>query len=170
MASKRGESKGQEPKRANRAMALSEALGGTLGPALKKRGFASRDIVTHWASIAPSPYDQLAAPDSLKWPRGERGAEGAVLYLRCADSHKLALAHEGAAIAAAINRYFGYLLVGDVRLSPAPFSAGSAPKAQVRPAPDKAMVARVERQLAGVGDPGLREALKRLGIGLASRR
>ena len=48
---------------------------GVLDPALKRRGFATRDIITHWAAMAPKPYDQLAVPDQLTWPRGA-GARG----------------------------------------------------------------------------------------------
>lgn len=168
MAGKGQESKAE--KRANRAVGLADALGATLGPALKKRGFASRDLVAHWPAIAPAPYDRVAAPDQLKWPRGERGADGAVLLVRCADSHRLALQHEGAKVAAAINRYFGYLLVAEVRLSATPFSAGSAAERKAAPQPDAADSARVEASLARVADPGLRDALRRLGLGLMGRR
>ena len=46
-----------EPKRRNRTMSVADVLGGALDPVLKKRGFASRDIITHWAAMAPPPYD-----------------------------------------------------------------------------------------------------------------
>ncbi|MHB1110603.1 MAG: DUF721 domain-containing protein, partial [Devosia sp.] len=108
------------PRRLNRVVGVAEALSKALDPALRKRGFASRDIITHWAAMAPAPYDKVALPDRLSWPRGERGAEGATLYLRCVPGHALALSHEGPLIAAAINRYFGYVLVGAVRLSAEP--------------------------------------------------
>src|SRR5437588_348243 len=104
--------KTKEPKRLNRAVGIGEALNGALDPALKRRGFASRDIVTHWTAIAPAPYDKLAIPDKLVWPRGERSAQGATLYLRCVEGHALMLTHEAPRIAASINRYFGYVLVG----------------------------------------------------------
>ncbi len=110
------------PKRLNRAVGVGEALGKVLDPALKKRGFATRDIVSHWGAMAPTPYDRMARPDKLSWPRGENGAEGAVLHVSCHPGHALALAHEGQKVAASINRYFGYFLVGQVRLSATPFA------------------------------------------------
>jgi len=168
MAGRRDESKAE--KRVNRAVGLGEALGKTLDPALKKRGFASQDLVANWGTIVPAPYNAVCRPDEIKWSRGAKGADGAVLFLSCADSHRLALAHEGPAVAAAINRYFGYLLVSDIRLSSTPFSAGSAPAPQGRHEPDEADAARVEASLARVGDTGLREALRRLGLGLAARK
>ena len=81
---------GAEPKRLNRAVGVGEALQKVLDPALRKRGFAGRDIITHWAAMAPAPYDRIAAPDRLAWPRGQRTAEGATLYLRCHPGHALA--------------------------------------------------------------------------------
>src|SRR5215217_9637242 len=119
-----------EPKRRNRTIVIADVLSGALDPVLKKRGFASRDIITHWSVMAPKPYDTVAIPDKLTWPRGERSAEGATLLLRCVPGHALAISHEGDKIAAAINRYFGFVLVGAVRLSAEPFTPGSGQKAE----------------------------------------
>ncbi len=155
-----------EPKRLNRAVGVAEALQRTLDPVFRKRGFASRDIVSRWPSIAPAPYDRIAAPDRLVWPRGERGAGGATLYLRCAPGHALALQHEGGLIAASINRYFGYVLVGEVRLAAEPFIPGSSldPEADRRSLPQ--LDGKAEAALEEVRDEGLRDALRRLGRGI----
>ncbi len=158
-----------EPKRRNRSLSLADALAGALDPVLKKRGFASRDIITHWGAMAPKPYDAVAIPDKLSWPRGERSAEGATLYLRAMPGHALAIAHEGPAIAAAINRYFGYVLVGAVRLSVEPFSGHSANRDHKRHQPSQSTIAKVGASVNGVEDEGLREALRALGHALSSR-
>lgn len=164
--------KASEPKRLNRTVGVAEALSRALDPVLRKRGFASRDIITHWAAMAPAPYDRLAMPDRLSWPRGERGSEGATLYLRCAPGHALALSHEGPQIAAAVNRYFGYVLVGAVRLSAEPFTPGSAAAPETAVGPSAAGRERVEEALHEVADDGVKEALRQLGhaiIGKARR-
>lgn len=158
-----------EPKRRNRAVSVADALTGTLDPVLKKRGFASRDILANWAVIAPAPYDKVAIPDKLAWPRGERSAEGATLHLRCMPGHALAIAHEGPAIAAAINRYFGYVLVGQVKLSPSPFSPRSEAADHNASQPSQSVIAKVGAAVAAVEDEGLREALRTLGLALSSR-
>jgi len=154
----------EEPKRLNRTVEVGAALNGVLDGLFRKRGFATRDILANWASMAPKPYDRLAIPDQLKWPRGA-GHEGATLYLRCAEGQRLALAHEGAQIAAAVNRYFGYFLVRDVRLSVEPFRASSAPAAQPLPVSPE-IVAAVGREVAKVEDDALRDALAGLGRSL----
>lgn len=159
-----------EPKRRNRTLSVADALSGALEPALKKRGFASRDILTHWRSIVQPPLDSVTMPDKLVWPRGAAGsAEGAVLHLRVAPGHALVVQHEAPRIAAMINRYFGYLLVGEVRLSAEPFSPGSAAGRDKGHQPSRSAIAKVGAAVDRVADTDLREALRILGLALSGR-
>jgi len=157
-----------EPRRLNRTVGVAEALTGVLDSALKKRGFATRDILANWAAMAPKPYDLAAIPAELKWPRGA-GHEGAVLYLRCLEGQRLALAHEGPLIVAAVNRYFGYFLVREVRLSAEPFTRRAGAKAKAPGTPAE-VAASAGTAVAEVGDPALKEALKALGEKVLSKR
>jgi hypothetical protein len=163
--------KSPPPKRANRAVQLGDMIGNSLDPALKRRGFASRDLIANWKSIAPTPYDTISAPDKLVWPRRDRPApEGAVLYLRCREGHALALAHEAPAITAAINRYFGYLLIANVRLSPNPFTGPEKDVPAAEPELPSEKAAQLSEAISGVEDEGLRAALEKLGRGVLGRR
>lgn len=158
-----------EPKRRNKTLSVADALAGALDPVLKKRGFASRDLVARWAAIAPEPYGEVSLPDKLTWPRGERSAEGATLTLRCAPGHALAAQHDAPRIAAAVNRYFGFFLVSTVRLSAEPFTPGSAQEVQTPWQPSRSTEAKVGARVADVDDENLREALRTLGHALAGR-
>lgn len=157
-----------EPKRLNRTVAVSEALGGVLDSALKKRGFATRDILNNWAAMAPKPYDEVALPAELKWPRGA-GHEGATLYLRCSEGQKLALTHEASLIASAVNRYFGYFLVREVKLSAEPFIRSSGRKVQKVQTPPEVAV-HADKAVAEVENPALKQALKHLGEQILSKK
>lgn len=156
------------PKRLNRTVGVAEALGGVLDSVLKKRGFATRDILANWAAMAPKPYDKAAMPAELKWPRGA-GHEGATLFLRCSEGQRLALAHEGPLIAAAVNRYFGYFLVREVKLSAEPFIRSSGAKSQPKPTPPEVAKHAVEA-VAEVDDPALKDALRALGEAVLAKR
>lgn len=159
-----------EPKRRNRTLSVADVLSGALDPVMKKRGFATRDILTHWKVIAPPPYDAVTMPDKLTWPRqAGQSHEGAVLYLRCAPGQALFAQHDAPAIAAAVNRYFGYLLVSEVRLSAEPFTPGSGAKVQKRPQPSQSDIAKVGAAIEKVEDNDLREALRVLGLALSAR-
>jgi len=147
---------------------VAEALNRVLDSALKKRGFATRDILANWEAMAPKPYDKAALPAELKWTRGA-GHEGATLFLRCAEGQRLALAHEGQLIASAVNRYFGYFLVREVKLSAEPFTRGSGPKAHSPTTPPE-VTRRADQVVAAVEDPALKDALKALGEAVLGRR
>lgn len=158
-----------EYKRRNKTLSVADALAGAIDPVLRKRGFAGRDIITQWAVIAPPPFNTTTQPDKLSWPRAAHNADGATLYLRCAPGQALFAQHEAPAIAAAINRYFGYVLVKDVRLSAEPFSPGSGRKDHKPYQPSQSVVAKVGKQTEQVEDDDLREALQALGLALSSR-
>ncbi len=158
-----------ESKRRNRTHSVADALAGALDPVLKKRGFASRDIITHWRAIAPPPFDATTQPDKLSWPRAASGADGAVLHLRCAPGQALFAQHEAPAIAAAVNRYFGYVLVSEIRLTAEPFSPGSGARVQKTRQPSQSAIAKVGAATEKVEDSDLRDALQELGLALSSR-
>src|SRR5690554_2158490 len=158
------------PKRRNRTVRLGDMIGTALDPALRRRGFASRDLITHWQTIAPTPWDKVAMPDKLVWPRRDRPApEGAVLHLRCVEGHGLALTHEGPAIAASVNRYFGYLIVGSVRLSPMPLVPEKAAAQPARQLPQES-IASIKAATDTIEDAGLRTALEKLGHGVLGKQ
>lgn len=149
-------------------MGVAEALNNVLDSALRKRGFATRDILANWEAMAPKPYDRVAFPAELKWPRGA-GHEGATLVLRCAEGQRLALAHEGQLIASAVNRYFGYYLVREVKLSAEPFIRSSGPKTEARETTPE-VADHADQAVAAVEDPALKVALKTLGEAVLSKR
>ncbi len=158
-----------EDKRRNRVSRLGEALGGVLDPVFSKRGFASREIMTNWAVIAPSIYKDVTFPDKLQWRRNA-GDEGGTLFLRCAEGQRLAVSHDADLIAGSVNRYFGYVLVQSVKLSAEPFTPRSAPRGEAPAEPDAETQAEIDAQLKELPDEELKSALKRLGLGLKTRR
>lgn len=159
-----------EPKRRNKTLSVADVLSGALDPVLKKRGFATRDIITHWRAIAPAPYDVTTMPDKLVWPRNAgHSHEGAILYLRCGPGQALFVQHAAPEIAKAVNRYFGYLLVEDVKLSAAPFTPGSGDTGQKIRQPSQSEIAKVGTAVEKIEDTDLREALRVLGLALSGR-
>lgn len=163
----------KEFRRLNRSVSVGDVAMKAVEPVLRKRGFASADILTHWKAIVPPPYGEAVMPDKLVWPKnadGEREAAGAVLQVRVSPAVSLQFNHEIPALRDAINRYFGFYLIAEIKPSRTPFIAGSAAKTQDRPiATDKAVRDRVQRQTEGTSDDELRDALQRLGEGIARR-
>lgn len=161
--------KKDEPKRHNRFVGLDIAANNVLDPVFRKRGFANRDLFARWSEIAPTPYDKTTLPERLFWPRRESGAEGAILYLRCAPGSALAVSHEGERIARAINTYFGYYLVRDIKLSAEPFEPAAVEDTAPPECPPE-VKAEVGHMVETVRDDALREALRHLGENMKSRQ
>ncbi len=162
--------RGNPSKRRGRFTDVSTLANGILDPALKKRGFASRDILAHWQIIAPAPYNLVSVPDRLKWRRNEAGADGALLFLRCHEAHRMALMHDGPAIVGAVNRYFGYVLVDKIKLSAAPFVTTPDTNTIKSRKLNAQTQAKLESKIADVQDDGVKEALRKLGAGVLGPR
>lgn len=163
----------KEPDRLNRVVSVGEIAGKALDPLLRQRGFATSELIANWGSIVPAPYDRGVMPDRLKWQRKapDAPADGATLYVRVDPVHALGFAHERGRIRDAINRYFGFFLVGEVRTAREPFVPKAAAASQAMPAePDPEALRDIEAKVETVADPGLREALGRLGRAVVTRR
>ncbi len=162
-------------KRGGRARGVGELVGKLIDPALKKRGFASRDILENWQIIAPPPYNRTTIPDRLKWPRNKAGSQGALLYLRCIEGERMALSHDYERITEAVNRYFGYVLVQTIKLSTQPFPEQSGadpdnrPSAGVQVNMDPETSSKIEKMVQGVEDKEIKQALHELGQGLFNK-
>lgn len=159
--------------RLNRTIGLGDAINKSIDPILKKRGFANRDLIANWPVFAPAPYNKVAIPDRLIWSRknnasqnntSQEGEQGATLFLRCAPTHALALNHESAKIAAAINRYFGYVLINKIKLSLEPFSPSSSKKPNKEKTISKEISNAVNKEVSNVKDDELKQALRELGL------
>lgn len=158
-------------KRTGRTKGVGELVGKIIDPVLKKRGFASRDILENWPIIAPPPYNRTTIPDRLKWRRNKAGTEGALLYLRCREGDRMALSYDHERICEAINRYFGYVLVEAIKLSPEPFEAKiltKTPNKSQNPLPEVSK--KIDETIANVSDEQIKAALRELGQGMFSKK
>src|SRR5262245_11168197 len=150
---------------------LREMLNRCLGETFAKRGFASTDIVTHWAEIVGPEIAAHAEPMRLQWPRGAaREGEPATLVLRVEGPAALEIQHLSGVIIDRVNQFFGWRAVRRIALRQAPLARRATRRAP--PAPDERVVAEVAAGLPEMSDTGLRGALARLGAAVrtSSRR
>jgi len=157
------------------ALAVGELLGDVLGPAAKKRGFASTDLFAHWADVVGAAYADVTRPERLSWPRrldddGEQAFEPATLIVRCEGARALLFQHDAPRILERINAHFGFPAVARLKIVQKPI-ARLGPDRPPRPRTlGAAEEARVADLTAGIADDGLRAALARLGRAVAAQR
>jgi hypothetical protein len=157
---------------ARRNFSTAKAVGSFL-PALttkafQKYGFSAATLIMDWPAIAGRELAQYAAPERLKWPRAVEHAEddeagapagrrGATVILRVDSARALNVQFGARQIIERINAYFGYAAVAELRVVQAPVAAPQTREGPRQPARP------LTREVAGVADTRLREALGRLG-------
>ena len=141
---------------------LSDLIDRCLGETFARQGFASADVVTHWADIVGAEIAVHAEPIKLNWPRADE-PEPATLVLRVEGPAAIEIQHLSGVILERVNRFFGWRAVGRLALRQAPLTRRPAPKAA--PPPDPALTARLAATI-DVADEDLRNALARLGAAI----
>ena len=156
--------------------AVGSFVPGLTRKAFEKYGFSAATLVTDWATIAGRELAAYTAPERLKWPRAVersdddadeagKGRPGATLVLRVDGGRSLDVQHNARQIIERINAYFGYAAVAELRIVQAPVGADDRFARPARPAGRP-----LTTEVAHVADPGLRDALARLGAEVKAGR
>ncbi len=134
--------------------------------AFARYGFAAADVVSNWEVIVGPELADVSAPERIRWPRGsgeQAQKHGGTLVIRAAPGRALELQYEASRIIQRINSFFGYGAVVQIKVM-----QGTELKSRRRfppPLPEKPIC---EQQLAGMEDGPLKDALERLGRGVAA--
>lgn len=154
-----------EPQRANRPRAVSELLPDVGRAAFRRFGFVQSSIVSRWAEIVGARYAEVSAPESLRFPHGER--TGGTLTLVVRGAHAAMMQHITPEIIERVNRFFGYGAVARVtfRQGEVAKRARRAPPPSLKPAP-----VELGDSLRAIGDPELKAVLEALAAGVAATR
>lgn len=150
---------------------LADLVEPCLAGAFAKQGFARTGLLTGWDEIAGERLAEHTAPLKIDWPRHRDDPEGppepATLVLKVESAFALEVQHEMPALVARINAHFGWRCVGRIVIRQGPVRR--QPKGRPRsPVTDEAARGRVADVVAKVDDEALREALRRLGEGVAA--
>jgi hypothetical protein len=155
------------------AQPIADLIGGLLGPAAKKRGFASVDLFAYWPDIVGSSFADYTQPERLNWPRrlddgGEQGFEPATLTVRCEGSRALLLQYEERAVIERINAIFGFRAVAKLRIVQMPIVHFGSQRPKPLGPVSAATEQKLTEEVAGIADDGLRDALLKLGRAVKS--
>jgi hypothetical protein len=133
--------------------------------AFRKFGFVQSSVVTRWADIVGTKYAGISAPESIRFPAGQKA--GGTLHLVVASGFAPMMQHVVPEIMERVNRFFGYAAVAKVAMrqgevGPAVTERAPPPK-NLRPVP-----VELGDSLRDIGDPELRAVLESLAQGLAN--
>ncbi|MDP3258475.1 DUF721 domain-containing protein [Bosea sp. (in: a-proteobacteria)] len=150
---------------------LADLIDDLLAPALAAQGFAGRAVVALWPEIVGERLAARSRPLKIDWPRrrpapGE-ASEPATLVVRVEGAFALDMQQLAPIVIERVNTHLGWRAVGKLVLKQGPVDAPVAAAAP-RP-PDPSLLARMEREVAGVEGEALRACLARLGAHVAER-
>jgi hypothetical protein len=155
--------KAEQPVRSNRARAVSELLPDVGRAAFRRFGFVQSSVVSRWAEIVGERYARVSAPESIRFPHGQR-AEG-VLTLTVAGAHAPMMQHIAPEIIDRVNRFFGYRAVARVTIHQG--EVAQAPRREappaLRPVPEE-----LGDSLRAIADPELKAVLEAFAAGVGA--
>ncbi len=158
-----------EPTRGGRARSVAELLPDAGRAAFRRFGFVQSAVVSRWGEIVGSRYAGVSAPESIKFPYGER--TGGTLNLVVRGAHATMMQHIAPEIVERVNRFFGYAAVAKVQIRqgdvPAPHGT-RVPRAA--PPSLKAVPVELGASLRTIADPELKAVLEALAAGVAATR
>lgn len=135
--------------------------------AFRRFGFVQSSVVTRWPEIVGARHARVCAPESIRFPMGEK-ADG-ILQLVVVPAHAPMIQHVIPEIIDRVNHFFGYRAVAKVKIrqgevkQPAPAQGSTAPPS-LRPIP-----LELGDSLRDIGDPELRAVLESLARSLGGQ-
>ena len=128
--------------------------------AFRRFGFVQSSVVTRWPEIVGPRHARVCAPESIRFPPGEK-AEG-TLQLVVIGAHAPLIQQVIPEIIERVNRFFGYRAVSRVKLrqgevKPPPVDTARAVPPSLKPIPME-----LGESLRDIGDPELRTVLESL--------
>ncbi len=135
--------------------------------AFRRFGFVQSSVVTRWPEIVGPTHARICAPESIRFPIGEK-VDG-ILQLVVVPAHAPIIQHVIPEIIERVNRFFGYKAVAKVKIrqgevKPPPAKPTTAAPPSLRPIP-----LELGESLRDIGDPELRTVLESLARSLGTK-
>lgn len=140
--------------------AISELMPEIGRTAFRKFGFVQSSVVTRWSEIVGPAHARVCAPESIRFPPGEK-SDG-ILQLVVVPAHAPIISHVIPEIIERVNRFFGYKAVSRVKLRQGEVQQARANERPAAPPSLKPIPVELGESLRDIGDPELRAVLESL--------
>ena len=141
--------------------------------AFRKFGFVQSSVVTRWPEIVGERHARACAPESIRFPIGEK--RDGILQLVVKPAFAPQIQHSIPEIVERVNRFFGYAAVAKVKLrqgavqaAPALAQTSRAHSHGLGPPSLKPIPFELGDSLRDIGDPELRTVLESLARSLGT--
>lgn len=155
-----------ERPRGGEARAIADLMPQVGRTAFRRFGFVQSSVVARWPEIVGAVHARVSAPESIRFPAGEK-SEG-TLHLVVLPAHAPLIQHIVPEIIERVNRFFGYRAVARVRIRQGQVQAGHAEDRPKSPPSLKPIPMELGDSLRDIGDPELRTVLESLARSLGN--
>ena len=135
--------------------------------AFRKFGFIQSSVVTRWPEIVGERHARVCAPESIRFPPGEK-CDG-ILQLVVVPAHAPIITHVIPEIIERVNRFFGYKAVAKVKLRQGAVKPPAATQSRAAPPSLRPIPIELGESLRDIGDPELRTVLESLARSLGDK-
>lgn len=156
-----------ERARGGPARAISELMPEVGRTAFRRFGFVQSSVVSRWPEIVGPRHARVCAPESIRFPPGEK-SEG-ILQLVVVPAHAPIIQHVIPEIVERVNRFFGYNAVAKVKIRQGEVKAPPASKPPTAAPSLKPVPLELGESLRDIGDPELRAVLESLARSIGAR-
>ena len=166
----KGTAKGAKPyvrPRGGPAKPVSELVPQIGRAAFRRYGFVQSSVVTRWPEIVGPTHAKVCAPESIRFPPGEK-SEG-ILELVALPGHATLLQHVTPEIIERVNRFFGYRAVARIKIRQGAVKPPAAQEKRTAPPSLKPIPMELGESLRDIGDPELRAVLESLARSVARK-
>ena len=149
-----------ERPRGGQAKPISDLMPQIGRTAFRRFGFVQSSVVSRWPEIVGEAHARVCAPESIRFPPGEK-SEG-ILQLVVLPAHAPLIQHVIPEIVERVNRFFGYKAVARVKMRQGAVQAPTANERPKAPPSLKPIPMELGDSLRDIGDPELRAVLESL--------
>ncbi len=135
--------------------------------AFRRFGFVQSSVVTRWPEIVGARHAQVCAPESIRFPPGEKS--NGTLQLVVAPAHAPIIQHVLPEIIERVNRFFGYKAVARAKMRQGEVKPPHAESRSAAPVTLKPIPMELGQSLRDIGDPELRTVLESLARSLGTK-
>lgn len=135
--------------------------------AFRRFGFVQSSVVSRWPEIVGADHARVCAPESIRFPPGNKG--DGILQLVVTPAHAPMIQHGIPEIIDRVNRFFGYSAVARVKLRQGEVKAPSASQPPTRAPSLKPVPMELGDSLRDIGDPELRAVLESLARSMGAK-
>ncbi|MXO90715.1 DUF721 domain-containing protein [Pontixanthobacter aquaemixtae] len=166
-AKRRAKPKQWQRARGGPAKPISELMPQIGRTAFRRFGFVQSSVVTRWPEIVGETHAKVCAPESIRFPPGDK--ENGILQLVVVPAHAPLIQHVIPEIIERVNRFFGYQAVIKAKIRQGAVNPPSDNSRAKAPPSLKPIPMELGDSLRDVGDPELRTVLESLARSLGNQ-